>query len=65
MLNLLSRHRLKGVVLSRYLDGQGRLCAVTYSERGKKHGFALDESGNFYSPGYDKNKEIIRVWRLA
>lgn len=64
-LNLLSRHRLKGEVFSRYLDGQGRLCAVTYSECKGKHDVAFDSEGNMYTPGYDKNKEIVRVWRLA
>lgn len=32
-LTLLSRHRLKGRPVSRHMDGEGRLCVVTYSEK--------------------------------
>ena len=64
-LKLLSRHRLKGSIMGRYLDDQGRLCAVTYSESKGKNDVRFDDEGNLYFPGFDKNKEIVRVYRLS
>lgn len=63
--NLLSRHRLKGSILGRYLDDQGRLCAAAYSESKGKEDVRFDGAGEIYFPKFDPKKEIVRVYRLA
>lgn len=64
-LRLLSRHRLKGGIMGWSMDGQGRLCVVTYSENKGKGNVYFDETGELCWPGFDPKKEIVRVYRLV
>ena len=47
------------------VDGQGRLCVVTYSENKGKGNVYFDETGELCWPGFDPKKEIVRVYRLV